>query len=138
VDVNDPDWYVSATGEDKINGNVTGTNRGPVKVSVSRGADTVVLAYAGGNIGNSTGVIDVGGDADNNELNNIRQLGPDAYNSLTVPGTINTIDERFDDTSLPSGQDYCIIQGDIITVEYTDPADASGEQQTVTDSANLT
>ena len=32
---------------------------------------------------------------------------------------------------------HCIIQGDILTVEYTDPSDASGNQNTVTDSATF-
>ena len=31
----------------------------------------------------------------------------------------------------------CILQGDIITVEYTDNYDASGKTQTVTDSATF-
>jgi len=41
---------------------------------------------------------------------------------------------RFDVVSA-AGQNYCILQGDIITVEYTDPEDASGDVNTVTDSA---
>ena len=36
-----------------------------------------------------------------------------------------------------SGEDYCILQGDILQVEYTDPADASGDENTVTDSATF-
>jgi hypothetical protein len=169
VDVNDPDFDVSATGEDKIASNVTSSNFGPVKVSVSRSADTVVLAYAGGDTVKN-GVIDVDDDAvgTSHGGSNIRQLGPitetapssgifefdldvlytdgpassacpntktAGYNSLTSPGTLSTYDSRFDKT--PSTGDYCIIQGDIITVEYTDPADASGEPQTVTDSATF-
>ena len=41
--------------------------------------------------------------------------------------------------SAPSGSDenYCILQGDILQVEYTDPADASGDENTVTDSATF-
>ncbi len=41
---------------------------------------------------------------------------------------------RFDVISA-SGQNYCIIQGDIITVEYEDQVDASGSINTITDSA---
>ncbi|MDH3312840.1 MAG: hypothetical protein OEM28_06795, partial [Nitrosopumilus sp.] len=37
----------------------------------------------------------------------------------------------------PSGENYCILQGDILQVEYTDPADASGDVNTVTDSATF-
>ena len=53
VRINDPDFDVSATGEDTI---ATLTNRtaaadavdGPLKITVSRGADEVILATAGG------------------------------------------------------------------------------------------
>ncbi len=37
----------------------------------------------------------------------------------------------------PAGENYCILQGDILQVEYTDPADASGDVNTVTDSATF-
>ena len=37
----------------------------------------------------------------------------------------------------PSGEDYCILQGDILQVEYTDPTDASGDVNSVTDSATF-
>ena len=43
---------------------------------------------------------------------------------------------RFSATS-PSDENYCILQGDILQVEYTDPADASGDVNTVTDSATF-
>jgi len=36
-----------------------------------------------------------------------------------------------------SDRNYCILQGDILQVEYTDPADASGDVNTVTDSATF-
>ena len=44
--------------------------------------------------------------------------------------------ERFDVIS-GNGMNYCILQGDILQVEYTDPADASGDKNTVTDSATF-
>ena len=39
----------------------------------------------------------------------------------------------------PSGsnENYCILQGDILQVEYEDPTDASGDKNTVTDSATF-
>ena len=43
---------------------------------------------------------------------------------------------RFNSAS-SSGEDYCILQGDILQVEYTDPADASGDENSVTDSATF-
>jgi hypothetical protein len=51
------------------------------------------------------------------------------------PGQKGTVTSRFD--SAPTSGNYCILQGDIITVEYTDPSDASGDQNTVTDSATF-
>jgi hypothetical protein len=44
---------------------------------------------------------------------------------------------RFDVGEAYSGEDFCILQGDILQVEYTDPADASGDENTVTDSATF-
>ena len=44
--------------------------------------------------------------------------------------------DRFSSASA-SGEDYCILQGDILQVEYTDPTDASGDVNTVTDSATF-
>ena len=44
--------------------------------------------------------------------------------------------ERFD-VIADNGMNYCILQGDILQVEYTDPADASGDVNTVTDSATF-
>jgi hypothetical protein len=37
----------------------------------------------------------------------------------------------------PAGGNHCILQGDILTVQYTDPTDSSGEPNTVTDSATF-
>ncbi|MEW6043210.1 MAG: hypothetical protein AB1608_03005 [Thermoproteota archaeon] len=166
VQVNDPDFDTSASGEDKIASNVTGTNRGPVKITVSRGQNSVILGYAGGDTVKN-GVIDVGADNTGTGVSSVRQLGPitetspssgifefdldilytdgpastqcpptTSWDSLVSPGTTTTTEtNRFDVAS--STGDYCILQGDIITVEYTDPADASGDVNTVTDSATF-
>ncbi|KFM14952.1 hypothetical protein AAA799D11_01478, partial [Marine Group I thaumarchaeote SCGC AAA799-D11] len=111
------------------------------------------------------GKIDVGGN--NGTISNIRSFGeideiaPDAgifeldldikftdgpasalcdsHDTIytATDGTTGTADtNRFDDGA-PSGQEYCILQGDILQVEYTDPADASGDENTVTDSATF-
>ena len=40
-------------------------------------------------------------------------------------------------TSIDPRDDYCILQGDILQVEYNDPTDASGQPNTVTDSATF-
>jgi hypothetical protein len=49
VRVNDPDFDISASGEDKINSAIAGSATvGPVKISVIRGSSTVILGFAGG------------------------------------------------------------------------------------------
>jgi hypothetical protein len=170
VQVNDPDFDVSAAGEDTIAQNTTtsgtSTTRGPVKVTVSRGTSEVTLAYAGGTTA-VTGTIDVGDDR--TEFSSTRQIGPitettpssgifefdldieytdgpagsacpatDEWDSLLTPGsTTSTETDRFDATTQGGNTNFCILQGDILTVEYTDPADASGDINTVTDSATF-
>ena len=42
-----------------------------------------------------------------------------------------------DSTDCPPGLEGCIVQGDILHVQYTDPSDASGSENTVTDSATF-
>ncbi len=162
VRVNDPDFNLSASGEDTIGTNATGTTTvvGPVKISVIRGSSTVILGYAGGPAA-LLGTI----DTNNSILNSTRQFGPmteiapdagifesdivvrytdgpassscpsvtDTWTNLDGAGTAET--DRFD-IAATSG-DYCILQGDILQVEYTDPTDASGDVNTVTDSATF-
>ena len=121
------------------------------------------MGYAGGpsasdgklDVGDDgiAGVMDTPNNAVNERLQAVRQLGPiteiagDAgifeldleieFNhgpsSRTCPTSTNTAMER----PAPVGENYCILQGDILTVEYTDPTDASGDPNTVTDSATF-
>ncbi|MEX0862857.1 hypothetical protein [Nitrosopumilus sp.] len=164
IRVNDPDFDISASGEDQISQNVAGSDppRGPVKISVIRGSSSVVLGYAGNGTVN-TGVIDT--DRTNPGGFSARSLGPlveiapdagifeldfgirytDGPASSTCPtttvftntngGSSTGVADRFD--AAPSSGNYCILQGDILQVEYTDPADASGDVNTVTDSATF-
>jgi len=172
IQVNDPDFDTSGDGEDKIAENSTdstGANlkKGPVKVSITRGSSSMILAYAGGDTV-VNGVIDV--DSNNSVYSQIRQLGPitetapssgifefdlpieytdgpasstcpttkaGQFDSLTIPNSRGADITRFDKSVANAGNNYCVIQGDIITVEYTDPADASGQTNTVTDSATF-
>jgi hypothetical protein len=168
IRVNDPDFDINPAGEDSINANTTNTTLtgttgnavGPVKISVVRGSDEVVLGYAGGP-GALDGTIDV---ADNvptsaRQFGPISEIAPDAgiyeldlaikYTdgpaSTTCPPTVTFENisgaagtgelTRFDAAS--GAGNYCILQGDILQVEYTDPADASGDPNTVTDSATF-
>lgn len=153
VRINDPDNDINPAGEDFIDQNVDGSSIGPVKISVIRGSDVVVLGYAGGDA-KRDGLIDV---KDNNaasarQFGPIKEIAPDAgiYElDLTIKfsdGPASTTcpkgavydklmdNKRFDE---PSSSGYCILQGDILQVEYTDPADASGDKNTVTDSATF-
>lgn len=162
IRVNDPDFDVNPSGEDSINQNTTSTTTGPVKISVIRGSSSVVLGYAGGPAA-LDGRIDVG----DNNANATRQFGPineiapdagiyeldltvkftDGPESVQCPNDVdytplngdsadgnNAANTRFDAAGT---EDYCILQGDILQVEYTDPADASGDENTVTDSATF-
>ena len=62
IRVNDPDFDISASGEDVIAENTAAAPVGPIKISVIRGSDTVVLGFAG-SASAVDGVIDTGDDA---------------------------------------------------------------------------
>jgi len=161
IRVNDPDFDISASGEDKIATNST-AGVGPVKVSVIRGSSEVILGYAGGPA-ELDGRIDVG-DSDPTEARQfgpMDEIAPDAgifetdivvrYTDGPASTTCSDETERWGnldgltgnlegnrfDTPSDNGEDYCILQGDILQVEYSDPADASGDLNTVTDSATF-
>jgi len=167
VRVNDPDFDLSAAGEDTIGVNVReADSRGPVKVTVARGASEMTLAYAGGT-DVVAGLIDTNGDDLDavQDLGPITEIAPDAgIFEFDLPvkfsdgpssalckwdsGDINfgelvgdddgvgLQDERFN-ADPKDGENFCILQGDIINVEYLDPTDASGDENTVTDSATF-
>ena len=180
VRVNDADFDVSASGEDRIAETIAipeGTDRpqdynvGPVKISVIRGSDTLVLGFAGGDEVRD-GLITFGDDGNSTtrQFGPMTEIAPDAgifeadipirytdgpastlcpdtgvshFESLNgrgdAEGRGNEL-TRFDTPSNPPnarGNNYCILQGDILQVEYTDPADASGDPNTVTDSATF-
>ena len=166
IRVNDPDFDISANGEDVIESDTADDAVGPVKLSVIRGSESVILGYAGGVEAPSNGKIFVGANPDSTEILNIREFGPideiapdagifeidipirytDGPSDQKCPTTevysglgsdsdgADTV--RFSDPA-PSGEAYCILQGDILQVEYTDPTDASGDPNSVTDSATF-
>ena len=128
VRVSDPDYDLSASGEDTI---ATGTT-GPVEVTVSRGQASKVVATAGAATANATA----------NEYGPITEIAPDAgIFEADIP--ISYKDGPTNDCPVyPNAAnnifaDGCILQGDIITVQYEDPTDASGEPNTITDSATF-
>ncbi len=164
VRINDPDFDINPAGEDEIAQNVEDKELGPVKISVSRGSSSVILGYAGGEVDNPDGLIHVGEESEVDEAT-VRQFGaiseiaPDAgIYELDLPlrytdgpadsqcpnhsvygddPTVSNPAHRFAVPDGYNGEDFCILQGDILQVEYTDPTDASGDQNTVTDSATF-
>ena len=123
VRVNDPDFDVSGTGEDKIGFGTVG----PLSIKVSRGGSDLVLATAGANTTATIGgivelgpIVEIAPDAGIFELDMIIKYNDGPYTSACPDDTMG-----------------CILQGDILQVEYTDPTDASGSLNTVTDSATF-
>jgi hypothetical protein len=185
VRVNDPDFDLSASGEDLITQPNTAVP--PVKLTVSRGASQVILGFAGGaatSTGVITGVIDIVGtsldvaddcvpvapatacahtgiagstnvpagvDPDVTLFGPIKEIAPDAgifETDITIryfdgpadpncPTTAGATLGRIEGLGGAGPTTSCIQQGDILTVEYTDPTDASGDPNTVTDSATF-
>ena len=99
----------------------------PVTVSVIRGSNSVTVHQ----IGDSDSPID--------------EIAPDAgifESSLTIryddgPNSSLCPSNDDGDDSDPTNDVGCILQGDILQVEYNDPTDASGQPNTVTDSATF-
>ncbi len=130
VRVTDADYDVSGSGQDVI----AQDGDGPVKIFVKRGSDECVLATAGSN-SEETMMNDRGCNGMYMRTGPIQEIAPDA-------GVFEAdITVRFNngpaDAKCPDGVDGCILQGDIIQVEYTDPIDSSGDRNTVTDSATF-
>ena len=88
VRVNDPDFDVSASGEDKIAQNTANLPVGPVEISVIRGSETVILGYAGGP-NTIDGTINVGTDlVGNGEVDSASELSDFGTNSGFADGTV--------------------------------------------------
>ncbi|MCV0392566.1 MAG: hypothetical protein K5790_04635 [Nitrosopumilus sp.] len=162
VRIHDADYDLSPNGEDTISQNLPGTSNGLVKVMVTRGTSTIVLATAGGEQA-KTGVITIGKNVQSGitrELGPIQEVSPssgvfqfdlpvrytDGPSSAKCPLTPDSKYTPLDKTktgvlarfgAAPATGSYCILQGDIITIEYTDLADGSGSQRTVTASAKF-
>jgi hypothetical protein len=133
VRVTDADFNVSAMGEDAIGGTNNDAN---VTLQIERGSSVKFLAT----LGNTTS-----GGASYDDLTNegkMLEVSPDSgvfeydLNVNFQDGPITDCPSAFTTTAGSAGNG-CILQGDIITVEYTDNNDASGKSQTVTDSATF-
>ena len=155
VRVNDPDLDRSRAGIDTI----AQGEHGPVKIMISRGNTTLLLATAGGASG-KPGVITVGDQVVpgvTRELGPMEEIFPDSgtfevdleirytdgpastlgpitpdngYSSLTGdPGVLGRFDQE------PQSDSYCILEGDVISVEYNDQHDSTGNSSSAMDGA---
>lgn len=117
VRISDPDYDVSASGEDSItDGSETGTSD-RVTLAIERGSYTQTVSQ----FGNSSFPI----------VETSPTSGVFEYDQ-----TITSTDGPSDGCpSIFAGG--CVLQGDIITVTYNDVKDASGQAQSVTDSATF-
>ena len=148
VRVTDPDYDISGSGQDSI---ADGAN-GPVKVMVTRGSDTVLLGTAGGEsardgsitLGSATGdntieygpILETAPDSGTFELDLAIAYTDGPASSSCPTSTVEAVEHIFTEDIATSNQ-HCILQGDILTVEYNDPTDASGDANTITDSATF-
>ncbi len=151
----DPDFDKSRNGIDQISEDLSDElGVGPVKISIIRG-HSVVLGYAGGTSSNNGKLDSKPIEIIPSEKSQIRQFGPIMETSPTsgifefdvviknIDGpenskcqVLNEAQTRFDDSTALSR--HCILQGDVILVEFTDPSDVSGNPRIVTDSATFT
>ena len=109
VSINDSDFDESANGIDSISAN-------SLKISIIRGSSPLPL--------NITDVTEIDETAPNSGV-------------FEYEATIKYNDGPLDANQCPANTTGCILQGDILHVEYTDPSDASGSSNTVTDSATF-
>ena len=127
VRVSDADYDVSAAGQDAI----SGSGDGPVTVYVNRGSHTCILATAGGV--EELVEDEFGCNGEYMRYGPIQEIAPDASvfeMDITVRYNHGPPDEK-----CPIRGEGCILQGDILQVEYEDPADASGVRNVATASA---
>lgn len=162
IRINDPSFDLSSSNVDTVSKDVTGKDVGPLKISVSRDSQTMVLAYVGGSTPNKDGLIDVGDDDPDNarQLGPITEIAPDAgifeldfivrytdgpsnqgcpatasFTSLNENMFSGSEKSRFDEPS-PDNENYCIMGGDILTVEYA-YLDESGNIAVASDAATF-
>lgn len=112
-------------------------------------SSTLVLYYAGGPVenDNAAGTTRTSSD-DIRQFGPMQEIAPDAgvfEADIVLRYTDGPADGDCPETAtypdyledLSSDEHFCIMQGDTIKVEYTDPVDASGDPNTVTDSATF-
>jgi hypothetical protein len=117
VRVTDADYDVSAMGEDKIEDGANFGVTDRVSMKIQRGSDSVTVMT----FGNSTHPI-----VETSPTSGVFEYDHDV--------AFTDGPETDCPASFAAG---CVLQGDIITVTYSDVKDASGQAQTVTDSATF-
>jgi len=82
IAISDDDINTSATGEDKMNTDLVdgavNVGYGPVKITVSRGSDEVILGYAGGDTASTTQRIYSGTTTEHREFGPITETAGDS------------------------------------------------------------
>ena len=126
VTVTDPDFDISASGKDSI-----AIDPAPVTVSVLRGSESVEVARIGGS---DSPIDEIAPDAGIFEAS-VTLTYADGPGSSICPST--TLVDPYPGDAGGNAGDNCILQGDILQVEYIDPTDASGQSNSVTDSATF-
>ena len=126
VTVTDPDFDISASGKDSI-----AIDPAPVTVSVLRGSESVEVARIGGS---DSPIDEIAPDAGIFEAS-VTLTYADGPGSSICPST--TLVDPYPGDAGGNAGDNCILQGDILQVEYIDPTDASGQLNSVTDSATF-
>ena len=126
VTVMDPDFDISASGKDSI-----AVDPAPVTVSVLRGSESVEVARIGGS---DSPIDEIAPDAGIFEAS-VTLTYADGPGSSICPST--TLVDPYPGEAGGNAGDNCILQGDILQVEYIDPTDASGQSNSVTDSATF-
>jgi hypothetical protein len=122
VSIDDPDFDVSAAGTDSI-----AVGEGVLEVSISRDSDEYFF-YGDQSVG-------AGDSGDEGNAVNPKLGSADDPITEIAPGA--GIFEASITIGANNGPDNKILQGDILRVEYRDLTDASGEENTVTDSATF-
>ena len=155
----------NTTSADTTTGTTT-NKHGPLKIYVSRGSEAVVLATAGGTLAQdgvitaTSSVVNGGSETGTRQLGPISETAPDSGvfeldmtvrytdgpDSASCPSKTSSYTatdgssnsgsaNRFATTT--TDQYHCILQGDVLTVEYTDQNDASGNSGVAYDSATF-
>ena len=134
VSINDPDFDTQSNGIDNISEDLVGDDVPPLVITVLRGSDELVVGYAG----HSDDYVVRDADGEVVKTYDANPISETASDSGIFEHTQElTYTNGPDSRDCPTDMDGCILQGDILHVQYEDPSDASGSKNTVTDSATF-